>query len=113
MDTENSRDDIDAQEAGNITNNTRLDDEVVQRLLSAINGGSAKNKQLQTALGVSSGELDNYLKELVKDELVGFDIHDGTTLKLTEKGLRFLISYERVLMSKTEHQPPKGLLDIR
>lgn len=90
-----------------------LDDDTVQKLLSAINNGSTASKQLQSALGISDDELDNYLKELIKDSLVGYDIHDGTTLKITQKGLRFLISYERVLMSKTEHQPPKGLLDIR
>ncbi|HVX03331.1 MAG TPA: winged helix-turn-helix domain-containing protein [Nitrososphaera sp.] len=109
MDIENSdNNNSNVEEMGN-----SLDDNTVQKLLSAINSGSTTDRQLQSSLDISEGELYNYLKELVKDSLVGYDIHDGETLKITQKGLRFLISYERVLMSKTEHQPPKGLLDIR
>lgn len=89
-----------------------LDDNVVLKLLSAINQGSSK-RQLGSAFGLSDVQLGKYLEELIKDELVGYDVSDNTTLKITEKGSRFLISYERVTASKVEHQPPRGLFDLK
>ncbi len=89
-----------------------LDDGVVLKLLSAINRGYSK-EQLGSSVELSDIELSKYVEELVKDELVGYDILDNTTLKITEKGTRFLISYERVTASKAEHQPPRGLFDLK
>ncbi|AIC14369.1 winged helix-turn-helix domain-containing protein [Nitrososphaera viennensis] len=88
-----------------------LDNGIVLKLLSAINTGSEK-KQLESAAGISSKQLSRYLQELIKGGLVGYDASDGTTLKITEKGSRFLISYERVAASQTKHEPPKGLFDL-
>jgi predicted transcriptional regulator len=85
---------------------------IVLKILSAINRGFIK-KQLETLPGIPSEIMQQYVDELVKDGLVGYDIHDATTLKITEKGSRFLLSYEHVVASKAEHEPPKGLLDLK
>ncbi|WP_148700313.1 winged helix-turn-helix domain-containing protein [Candidatus Nitrososphaera evergladensis] len=89
-----------------------FDSDMVLKLLSAINGGSEEN-QLESAAGISSKQLSRYLKEFIKDGLVGYAVSDGKTLVITEKGSRFLISYERVAASQAEHESPKGLLDLK
>jgi len=88
-----------------------LDNDLVLKLLSAINGGANKAK-LESVSGVSSSQVHDYLQELIKDGLVGYEVSDGTTLVITEKGSRFLLSYERVAASQVEHEPPRGLLDL-
>jgi predicted transcriptional regulator len=90
-----------------------FDNDIILKLLSAITGGSTSKEQLESLTGISSMQLNRYLEELIKDSLVGYDIHDGTALRITEKGSRFLISYERVVASKAEHGPPEGLLDLK
>lgn len=84
-----------------------LDGGVVLKMLSAINRGSER-RQLESAARISCKQLSQYLEELIKDCLVSYDVSDGATLKITEKGSRFLISYERVAASQAGHESPRG-----
>jgi len=95
----------------------KIDDNVVLQILSIANGGASEN---DIRSGIKSLESDaillkSYLEHLMDSGLIGYDDDRGTKPRVyitTDKGLRFLKSFERIETGADRHEPPKGLLHL-
>jgi predicted transcriptional regulator len=94
----------------------RIDDNVVSQILSIANGGASENdiKSRIESLASDTNLLEGYLEHLMTSGLIGYD-DSGAKARVyitTDKGLRFLKSFERIETGADRHEPPKGLLHL-
>jgi predicted transcriptional regulator len=71
--------------------------EIISQILKAANGGrdGAKKIRIMYRANLSHEQLKQYLMFLTQNNLLGYDL-DTRTFKITEKGLRFLDTYDRI-----------------
>jgi predicted transcriptional regulator len=71
--------------------------EIISQILKTANGGrdGAKKIRIMYGANLSHEQLKQYLMFLTQNNLLGYDL-DTRTFKITEKGLRFLDTYDRI-----------------
>jgi predicted transcriptional regulator len=71
--------------------------EIISQILKTANGGrdGAKKIRIMYRANLSHEQLKQYLMFLTQNNLLGYDL-DTRTFKITEKGLRFLDTYDRI-----------------
>ena len=73
--------------------------DIIHDMLKVIhgNGGKIKKTPLMYKANLSHNQMESYLKELMKNQLIGVDISDKKSLiKVTKKGTDFLVQYAQV-----------------
>jgi predicted transcriptional regulator len=68
--------------------------DIISEILDAANGGATKTKIMYQAF-ISYSQMKEYLRVLTENNLLNYDL-DARTFKITEKGLRFLHTYNQM-----------------
>ena len=91
-----------------------LNDDIVLQILSIANGGASISEIRSRITNPPQQDvlLNEYLAQLIKSGLIGYDDKDSNIYTTTDEGLRFLESYERVNTGTADHEPPKGLFHV-
>jgi predicted transcriptional regulator len=69
--------------------------DIISEILDAANGGSATKTKIMYRAYLSFRQMKEYLPALTESRLLRYDI-DTQTFKTTQKGLRFLNTYNRI-----------------
>ena len=77
--------------------------------MEAANGGTSKSRIMYKAL-LSSAQIKEILTALIESDLLRYD-EDTRILRTTEKGLRFLETYNRIsdIIKVEQPQPQMGI----
>ncbi|HEX6280773.1 MAG TPA: winged helix-turn-helix domain-containing protein [Nitrososphaera sp.] len=68
--------------------------DIISEILDAANGGATKTKIMYQAF-ISYSQMKEYLRVLTENNLLNYDLYTQT-FKTTEKGLRFLHTYNQM-----------------
>jgi predicted transcriptional regulator len=77
-----------------VTNRTRT--EIISQILRVANGGGATKTKIMYQAFLSYGLMKELMMVLTKNGLLSYDL-DTQTFKTTEKGLRFLETYNQMI----------------
>ncbi|MDQ3873532.1 MAG: winged helix-turn-helix domain-containing protein [Thermoproteota archaeon] len=69
--------------------------DIFSQMLEAANGIYAKKLKMMYMAKINYDQLRQYLKILTENELLSYDL-ESHTFKTTEKGLRFLDTYNKI-----------------
>jgi predicted transcriptional regulator len=84
--------------------NYRSRDDIVSVILDAANGGGLTKTKIMYQAYLSHDQMKEYLSVLIENDLLGYDVYTRK-FKTTEKGLRFLDTYNQMSdVMKTEQQ---------
>ena len=79
--------------------------DIISQILEAVNGGGASRTRIMYKALLSYAQMKENLMLLTKKDLLRYD-EDTRTFKTTEKGLRFLKTYNQIDdMIKSPQQP--------
>ena len=76
-----------------MTNRSRID--IISKILQAANGGGAAKTKIMYQAFLSYAQMKDYLMLLTQNDLLSYDLNTRT-FKTTEKGLRFLETYNQM-----------------
>ena len=69
--------------------------DIISQILEIANGSDTKKTKIMSKAFLSYYQLNQYLKILAEGDLLRYDLH-MQTFKTTEKGLRFLKTYNQM-----------------
>jgi predicted transcriptional regulator len=84
----------------------RSNNDIISEILEAANGGGATKTKILYKACLSHNQLKDYLTVLTDNELLDYDV-DTRQFKTTEKGLRFLDTFNQISdVMKAQQQDP-------
>jgi predicted transcriptional regulator len=84
----------------------RSNNDIINEILEAANGGGATKTKIMYQAFLSYVQLKEYLTVLIDNQLLNYDV-DTRQFKTTEKGLRFLDTFNQISdVMKTQQQDP-------
>ena len=84
----------------------RSNNDIINEILEAANGGGATKTKIMYQAFLSYAQLKEYLTELTESGLLNYDV-DTRQFKTTEKGLRFLDTFNQISdIMKAQQQDP-------
>jgi predicted transcriptional regulator len=84
----------------------RSNNDIIIEILEAANGGGATKTKILYKACLSHNQLKDYLTVLTDNELLDYDV-DTRQFKTTEKGLRFLDTFNQISdVMKAQQQDP-------
>jgi predicted transcriptional regulator len=69
--------------------------DIVSQILQIANGGIDSKTKIMYIANLSHAQLKEYLTFLIENDLLSYDL-DTRTFKTTEKGLKFIDTYDRI-----------------
>ena len=91
--------------------NYRSRDDIVSVILDAANGGGLTKTKIMYQAYLSHDQMKEYLSVLIENDLLGYDVYTRK-FKTTEKGLRFLDTYDQMSdVMKTEQQGQQTMVN--
>jgi predicted transcriptional regulator len=84
----------------------RSRNDIINEILDAANGGGATKTKIMYQAFLSYVQLKEYLTVLIDNQLLNYDV-DTRQFKTTEKGLRFLDTFNQISdVMKAQQQDP-------
>ena len=84
----------------------RSRNDIISEILEAVNGGGLTKTKIMYQTFLSYAQMKEYLTELTESGLLNYDV-DTRQFKTTEKGLRFLDTFNQISdVMKAQQQGP-------